>query len=165
MKIRKKEQSFGILGKIINSMSQSKNDTYSCDYINNLEAGDALPIGTIVDYDGDTVPDGYEEISDYSTDEIEIGTWIDGNTLYRKCYTGKLGTDITELTSEINTNTNILINAYGFIGDALRGINLGHYVNDKWYCGLYSNDKGIQIYHGNGTNGLNYYIVLEYTKQ
>lgn len=34
MKIRKKEQSFGILGKIINSLSQSKNDTYSCDYIN-----------------------------------------------------------------------------------------------------------------------------------
>ena len=37
MKIRKKEQSFGVLGKIINSVSQSKNDTYSCDYINQFQ--------------------------------------------------------------------------------------------------------------------------------
>ena len=34
MKIKKKEPSVGILGKIINSFSNSKQDTYSCDFIN-----------------------------------------------------------------------------------------------------------------------------------
>lgn len=35
MKIRKKEPSIGILGKIINSFSSSKQDAYSADYVNN----------------------------------------------------------------------------------------------------------------------------------
>lgn len=35
MKIKKKEQSVGILGKITSLFSNSKTDTYSCDYINN----------------------------------------------------------------------------------------------------------------------------------
>ena len=42
MKIRKKEPSIGILGKIINSFSSSKQDTYSCDFINQL-----FPIGKV----------------------------------------------------------------------------------------------------------------------
>lgn len=29
-----------------------------------LEAGDSLPVGTIVEFDGDTVPDGYEEVEE-----------------------------------------------------------------------------------------------------
>ena len=31
-----------------------------------IKTKDSLPIGTIVDYDGDTVPDGYEEVEDSS---------------------------------------------------------------------------------------------------
>lgn len=34
MKIRKKETSIGIVGKILNAFSSSKQDTYSADYIN-----------------------------------------------------------------------------------------------------------------------------------
>lgn len=50
-----------------------------------VKAADTLPIGTIVDYDGDTVPDGWEEVSDYSEDEIDTGQkWIDGKPIYRK---------------------------------------------------------------------------------
>jgi len=50
--------------------------------------GDTLPIGTIVEYDGDTVPSGYEEIEDfdkYSTNEVKTNKiWIDGKPIYRK---------------------------------------------------------------------------------
>lgn len=35
MRIRKKEPSVGVLGKIVNSFSSSKQDTYSADFINN----------------------------------------------------------------------------------------------------------------------------------
>ena len=49
---------------------------------------DSLPIGTIVEYDGTIVPDGYEEVEDkgeiYSTEEQIVGTWIDGKPIYKK---------------------------------------------------------------------------------
>ncbi len=48
--------------------------------------GDTLPIGSIVDYDGDTVPANWEKVEDeniYSTAEQEIGEWF-GKKLYRK---------------------------------------------------------------------------------
>lgn len=37
MKIRKKETSIGIVGKILNAFNSSKQDTYSCDYINKMQ--------------------------------------------------------------------------------------------------------------------------------
>jgi hypothetical protein len=55
--------------------------------------GDTLPIGAIVEYDGTTVPTGYEKVSDgnfsniYSTDERVIGKWINGKPLYEKTIT------------------------------------------------------------------------------
>ena len=55
--------------------------------------GDTLPIGAIIEYDGTTVPTGYEKVSDgnfsnvYSTDEQVIGKWINGKPLYEKTIT------------------------------------------------------------------------------
>lgn len=50
--------------------------------------GDTLPIGTVVDYDGDVVPYGYEKVDDpnvYSTEEVKTNkVWIDGKPVYRK---------------------------------------------------------------------------------
>ena len=61
MKIRKKEPSIGIVGKILNAFSSSKQDTYSADYINSA----------------------LEE--HYSTEETFTGKyWIDGKKIYRK---------------------------------------------------------------------------------
>jgi len=51
-------------------------------------SGDTLPIGAIVNYDGDIVPQGYEKVADslnvFSTTEQRVGTWIDGKPLYQK---------------------------------------------------------------------------------
>lgn len=55
-----------------------------------VKVADSLPIGTEVDYDGETVPTGWEQVdnpNDYSTTETRIGTWIDGKPLYRKVLT------------------------------------------------------------------------------
>ena len=48
MKIKKKEQSVGLLGKIVNLLSNSKQDTYSCNYINtkSKELQDSIPTKT-----------------------------------------------------------------------------------------------------------------------
>ena len=52
-----------------------------------LKAADTLPVGTIVDYDGEDVPEGWEKYGtdDYSTEETFTGKhWIDGKPIYRK---------------------------------------------------------------------------------
>ena len=51
------------------------------------KAADTLPVGTVVDYDGDEVPAGWEEAGsdDYSTEETFTGKyWIDGKKIYRR---------------------------------------------------------------------------------
>lgn len=53
--------------------------------VNGQITGDTLPIGTEVDYIGENVPAGWEQVSDYSTSEVNTGkTWIDGKPIYRK---------------------------------------------------------------------------------
>lgn len=52
-----------------------------------VKAQDNLPIGSIVDYDGEEVPEGYIEVEDenniYDGEERVIGTWF-GKPLYSK---------------------------------------------------------------------------------
>lgn len=79
-------------------MKYNDNGTYKDIYV---KAFDTLPVGTEVDYDGETVPSGWTEVDDpntYSTDEIRIGTWF-GKPLYRK--------SIVKTSQAINNNTTI----------------------------------------------------------
>jgi hypothetical protein len=55
------------------------------------ENGEGISVGTVIGFDGDEIPEGYEEIEIinqgeeiYSTNEEKIGTWIDGRPIYRK---------------------------------------------------------------------------------
>jgi microcystin-dependent protein len=58
------------------------------DLTNPSQLSDSVPIGAEFEYDGDVVPDGYEEVVDYSTSEIKTGSkWIDGKPIYRKIVT------------------------------------------------------------------------------
>ena len=53
-----------------------------------IKAGDTLPVGTIVEYDGETIPSGWEEVEDtrddYSTEEQIVGKWLNGKSIYRR---------------------------------------------------------------------------------
>lgn len=60
MKIKKKEQSIGVVGKIVNEQSSSTNDTYSCNYINGI-------IGS--------------EIQSYTKDNIQVVKFDDGTMI------------------------------------------------------------------------------------
>ena len=87
--------------------------------------------GSIVAYDGDTIPEGYEEVDNpnvYSTEEKVIGEWF-GKPLYRK---------VIELASELTINANswasgvyvvpnikLIVNALGLkTGDATSQIRV-----------------------------------------
>jgi hypothetical protein len=93
MKIRKIEQgTVPSTSRVLTEFNESKMDTYSCNTINTMlnsvESNDPLPIGTILDFEGDEIPEGYGLVEDkpsntYSTEEQVIGTWINGKPLYR----------------------------------------------------------------------------------
>lgn len=52
----------------------------------NIKALDSMPVGTQVEFTGDDIPTGWEEVNDYSTTEINTGKkWIDGKPIYRVC--------------------------------------------------------------------------------
>lgn len=61
-------------------MKYNDNGEYKDIYVKSF---DTLPIGTEVDYDGNTVPDGWTEVSDYDSDWVSVGE-NDFNTKYKK---------------------------------------------------------------------------------
>lgn len=78
-----------------------------------VKAADTLPVGTIVAYDGETVPIGYEEVNSYSETEVKTGdTWIDGRPIYRKVI--KYHNDSTIGATGTVTNISIAHNISNF---------------------------------------------------
>lgn len=49
-----------------------------------IKAVDTLPVGTIVEYDAEGVPNGWEEVGTNFTEERVIGKYTDGKTLYHR---------------------------------------------------------------------------------
>lgn len=74
-----------------------------------VKALDSMPVGTEVDFDGQTsnIPVGWEEVTNpdsYSTNEVKTNkTWIDGKPLYRKVIT----ISNTAISSSVTIDTNI----------------------------------------------------------
>lgn len=67
-------------------MKYNDNGEYKDIYVKSF---DTLPVGTEVDYDGDTAPTGWTEVADpntYSTNEVRIGTWVNGKPIYKKTF-------------------------------------------------------------------------------
>lgn len=64
MRIRKIEQgTVPSISKVFTEFNESKIDTYSCNTINTMlntiECNDPLPVGTVLEFDGDEIPEGY----------------------------------------------------------------------------------------------------------
>ena len=144
-----------VTAKVLNTHSTSETDTYSCEKINEMT----------------------EEI--YSTEEQVIGKWIDGKTLYRKCYTGVL--NASDRFQKIDTRGVIdkIINAKGFIqlldddGNYTKHQYLVEEINSSptsatnaWGKILRNSDAYRIVQFNFGTDLINakYEIALEYTK-
>lgn len=133
------------------SMTNSDTDTYSCNYINNLNI--------------------------YSTEETRIGKWIDGKPLYRKTITFTTTIKMNETTSiahNIENAKNIFIDFSASFMEANIGTNeylsynlplIGYSgnISDKVYC--YVNPTDINFYaNGNWAGNWTKHITLKYTK-
>lgn len=137
-----------------------------------VKAGDTLPVGTIVEFDGTTIPAGYEAVEEekdiYSLEEVKTNkVWIDGKPIYRKVIEGATDESGGIVISTI-VNVSKLINIYGFIQSAT-----GHQFLPNSSMGIDgTNDirviktskNNIQIQFGSYFYNCTYNFVLEYTK-
>lgn len=138
---------------------------------------DDVPINTIVEYDGTTVPDGWEQVEDYTfniftNEEQLIGQWADGKLLYRKVFalsgsSGDVDIDITDL----NTSTVFIDFSHSFIAYTGYRLPLNRYAGTtNWItAGInYKSDvQKINIQFGDVFKSLSktIVVVIEYTKK
>lgn len=124
----------------------------------------------------------------YSTEEIAIGTWIDGSTIYRKVFSvGKLssvsGSNFDTVTTTFSdvacgeilrmtgifkygTATRIVVDG-GFSNNQINpSTNHSTYINDveKSRLTLIGSSTSIKLWYGKDWGGYNYTLVVEYTK-
>lgn len=141
MRIKKVSQTTSTQAQVVDGYSTSTTDSYSCNYVNNINT--------------------------YSTNEIRIGTWIDGKPVYRKVFTGTLPTGSGENT--FNFSGINIINFYGEIkskSGATFLINT-YYTPIPAYSisGWIDNSGNLKIDCGSNYNTSSQYeIVIEYTK-
>lgn len=127
---------------------------------------ESLPVGTELDYDGETVPTGWEQVDDvpvYSTTETKCGTWIGGEPIYRKVINfTNTSTDWQTIDTINNIDEIIRLNGYVYdSGDNKTAIP--SYGNDsvQFYIDTSGNiRKKSTSYYSNKTG----MIILEYTK-
>lgn len=182
MRIKKIYQGELPENKILNVQSESSTDTYSCDYINNLGVGggdalDELPIGSVIRYDGEDIPEGWEEVESYNDDvyseeEIVIGTWF-GKPLYRKTLSSTELVNSTTILSMphgidnidklwIDNSTSYLLSVTG-VCYTLPVIGYGGNTTDRAYA--YTDNTNVYIYANGGWNtGWLKVVTLLYTK-
>ena len=76
-----------IQAQVVNGYSTSSRDSYSCNYVNNINT--------------------------YSNDEIRIGTWIDGKPIYRKVFSGTFTSSNTRTVEDLYTGVDSITNVSG----------------------------------------------------
>lgn len=149
-------------------------DSYSCNYVN-THYSENLPIGSKIDFDGVSVPSGWEvieESEEYLTTETKTNkTWIDGKPIYRKVVT----------TSTLANNGSMVIN-HGISNlDTMVSQDLRWYdtTDKRWFYGYRYDSTSIIVRLGGVTTtdiaissvGVNWStrtsnvsVTLEYTK-
>lgn len=91
---------------LVNEETTGEDKAYNCDYINELfenGVGDSLPIGTIVEYDGNNIPDGFEEVVEPENATVYVGPNepTDGQDVW-----------IQKSVNMLNKNNPLIVHAY-----------------------------------------------------
>lgn len=131
-------------GLVKTGQATTDEETYSCNYINNLV--------------------------NYSTNEARVGTWIDGKPIYRKVF--NIGTlpNATEkiYTTDLNWATHTVVKIDGFAissSGAILPINFSNPISAAQMIGCRTTGTNtITVYTGLDRTNLTGYVILEYTK-
>lgn len=108
-----------------------------------------------------------EQKDTYSTNEIKVGTWVDGKPVYRKVIDGV--TSGTSDTGYIISSINNMETLVSYTGSILDNNSVKHkigtYLNDRYNSVLYVDTSGnIYISHGSSMVNKSYSLIIEYTK-
>lgn len=142
----------------------------------NKDIADVMPIGTVVDYEGTEIPEGWEEAGsdDYSLEETFTGKyWVDGKKIYKKVvrYTTTSTIGATGTTTSITiphgiTNFNETIDYMARRGNnklpvigGWSAIDRTTYVEEVSGTYIY-----LKIVNDNWSAGNTFTFILEYTK-
>lgn len=133
------------------------------------QGGDTLPINAIVDYDGSTVPEGYELVEDYSTTEVKTNkVWTDNKPVYRKCITGttQSGNDAITILSGVSEliDHEIVVKRSGINQRHPLSSTMTNYSSDHAYP-LFLDGTTLKLYIiNNSYKNQSFYGWVEYTK-
>lgn len=130
-----------------------------------VKAGDTLPIGTIVDYDGDTVPSGYEQVEDTILRK-ELTANASGDTTIQWKNLGNLYLDLTPGTWFVKANANFTTvgNGMGYNKSCLSFDATGGDVYDRLDSAsdTYSNEPDV---NHNCTQNLSCIVTVKETRR
>lgn len=135
-----------------------------------------VPTNSIMQYDGNTIPTGYEEVNgfdNYSTTEHVVGTWIDGKPVYEITivnYSVTLSNN-SALIGQLNVSVDHFVSVDWAVGTPAAQ-------NNAWRTGYLSSDyySGVQVSMVNGeyniyifakdsiTNPIKVMATIRYTK-
>lgn len=129
--------------------------------------------GTIVGYDGDTIPEGYEEVENpnvYSTEEKVIGEWL-GKPIYRKVVdVGYLPNAGAKFVNHEISNIDSFVTIRGIATNGTNFFPLPYSYSSpssnagQYSITLYSNKLQIAIETGSDRTSYSAKVILEYTK-
>ena len=133
---------------------------------------DSLPIGTIVAYDGENIPEGYEEVGDYiptySTAETKVGTWVDGKPLYRKSYVvkGITAVSYTHNLADLNMDMCLFDFSHSVFKHDVYSLPFGVYGSNTDYNRIFFQDNNKVVFQFGSTYTMSkdLYFTIEYTK-
>ena len=103
----------------------------------------------------------------YSTNEIKVGTWVDGKPVYRKVIEGVTsGTPDTGYAISSIKDMETLISYTGSIlDDSLTKHKIGTYLSAKYNSIVYVDSSGnVYMSHGSAMVNKSYSLIIEYTK-
>lgn len=108
-----------------------------------------------------------DRITDYSTNEVAIGKWIDGSTLYRKVFnytTADTNQQWWNVENLDYLNIKTVVKIYGMISDGYNA-NVLPIGEGQYYRNLRYSEETKWLQHiNNGFNNASGYIAVEYTK-
>ena len=169
MRIKKVSQSIPIKAKVVNSYSESEEETYSCDYVNEHKQ-DKLIAGTGIEITGENIINNLNE--KYSTNEQIIGKWIDGKPLYRKVIKTTMA-ETSQSGKYVNKDVPIGLNIdFVYVAKAIliseTQYMLLPYINNAGYSTkCFFEKSGMHLTLANGNSDFNNgetYVIIEYTK-
>lgn len=131
---------------------------------------DKLIAGTGIEITGENIINNIQ--GNYSTEEVKIGTWIDGKPLYRKTLNVKLYDnsygDVSVPYGYIDKIKDV-IHIYGtmdYSKESISKIPINSYLDATHYSSFYyySKEKTLRAFLGKDLAGLKAIINVEYTK-